>query len=98
MDTLETSPSIEFDLTEQSFDSKDNPVFVELLRVNSDSTLTVLDSDTVTVTSGSDGTSTISDLTLDANTAGNGLLTFQVRATDAAGNQTARGNGNGSGD
>lgn len=87
--TFETSPTIQFNLTEQNFAARSNAVFVELLRVNADSSVTVLQSDTVTfAANGTDGTSTMSALTLDADTAGNGLLTFQVRATDAAGNQS----------
>jgi hypothetical protein len=91
--TLDTSPTIEFDLTEQLFVARNNAVFVELLRINTVGDPTVLDSDTITfVAAGSDADSTMSALSLDANSAGTGLLRFAVRATDAAGNVTTSSN------
>lgn len=84
--TTDTSPTITFDLIEQQFGLLDNPVQLEIVQINSDSTETLLQSSTQTFSAGGSDLSSSLSFELDASAIAPGLTTIEVRATDAAGN------------
>ena len=87
--TTEANPAISFTLIEQQFESLDNPVFLEVVQINSDSSEVVLGTSTETFIAGGSDVSASRSIELDATAISSGLTTIKIRATDAAGNSSS---------